>query len=167
MQQNPETVPIETLPLLIGFRKHSVFTEPGPGSSLSPSLRAIHICTYTCSSPSQSQNRTIATSKPSLTPASPLVTSFSPPLHKQNFWKESRVHTSWIHSPPIYPSPTALNLLCKVINALPNSGHLVPAASTLTFFQKCFPFDFSSPNSFLTIQQSCLHGGPLLFYPHF
>lgn len=86
------------------------------------------------------QNKTIATSKPSLTPAY-LVISFSPPLHNKTFGKKVWCTLpTRIHSPPTYSSPTALNLLCKVTGALPNSGHLVPAASTqltLTFFQKC------------------------------
>lgn len=161
MQQNPRTVPTETLPLqkvlhlkILGVRGASTCPRPGPvlcpGLPTSPSWRVpSSLCLHVLKSVPTSKH---ATSKPSLISASPLVTSFSP-LCKQNFSKESTVYTYYRHSLTSCSrlSPTAawpLLLLVRSSPRLPKThqvqGH-VPSCGLssihtvdLAFLQKSF-----------------------------
>lgn len=136
--QYPKTVPKETLPLLICFRKCLVFTEQVLSSVLDPqrfllegpSKRDPHAQVFL-----DLKTRVRTTPKPLPTPASPFVSSFSPLLHKHTFFEGTcsppfqhlLTFRPLLRPPAVWPSPVQ-NLLSKVTNDLLTSrSHWIPS----------------------------------------
>lgn len=142
------------------FRTYLVFMRQAPAPSqalcsvldLQPLLPggSLPLCQL-CPQP---HNTTAATSKPSsLISASPLVTSSSPSLYKQNFLNESAVYACYQYSltPCSLPSPAAawpllllvrssprLPMTYRVQGRVPSSGLSSIHTADLAFVQKCF-----------------------------